>query len=88
MRGGIIAGMPTPALSCSKCGAKLPLRARVAQMAAKCPQCGTLHKPPTYWESLRAGEILGFTFVLLGIAGVALCLCFALLMWALRMLTD
>ena len=77
-------GMAAPTHSCSKCGAKLPFKTRVMQTATKCPHCGTLYKPPTYWASLSAEGNLIIIVVLLGIAGFALYLCFLLLTWVLR----
>lgn len=78
--------MASPTLFC-KCGAKLPFKARVLQTATKCPRCGTLYKPPTYWKSLSAEENVFVIFALLGIAGVVVCLCCLLLIWVLGVLT-
>lgn len=57
------------------------------QTAIKCPHCGTLYKPPTYWESLSAEENVFVVFALLGVAGVVVCLCGLLLIWVLGVLT-
>ena len=83
LRRGIMGGMAAPKLSCSKCGAELPFKTRVMQTATKCSHCGTLYKPPTYWASLSAEEAVYAIFILLGIAGLAVCLGFLLLMWVL-----
>ena len=75
--------MATRNHSCSKCGEKLPFKSRVMQTATKCPNCGTLYKPPTYWASLGAEATACVIFVLIGIAGLAVYLGFLLLMWVL-----
>jgi hypothetical protein len=46
--------------------------------AVKCPRCGTLHKPPTYWGALDDGEKTLALFVLIGIVGVAVAVVFLL----------
>jgi hypothetical protein len=78
-----MAGMPAPKLSCSKCGAELPIKTRVMQKATKCRLCGTLYKPPTYWESLVAEQKVYVIFILIGVAGLAVFLGFLLLVWVL-----
>ena len=75
--------MAAPTHSCSKCGAELPFKTRVVQTATKCPHCGMLNKPPTYWASLSGEETVTAIFVLIGVAGLAACLCLWLLMWVL-----
>lgn len=80
--------MNVPKHHCSKCGAELPFKARVMQAEAKCPLCGTLYKPPTYWESLADGEKVCAVFVMIGVGCVAVFLGFLLLMKSLGWLSD
>jgi len=81
-------GMNAPKHHCSKCGATLPFKPRVMQAEAKCHQCGALHKPPTYWESLADGEKVCAVFVMIGIGCVAVVIGFLLFLKALSWVLD
>jgi hypothetical protein len=53
------------------------------QTAAKCPQCGTIRKPPTYLGSLNDESAVYAVFIMIGVGCVAVAVGFLLLVKAL-----